>query len=179
MQKEKWLNSLVFDTTLIENSFLSEKEIFSIKRFLQDKKSLSQIGKETELTDERVRQVIENGIGEILLTTKDLIAKNSWLQKTLAEKEDIQKELTGLKLKFKKELASEHQLKLTFDEKDMPITNMLFSVRAKKVLVDININSANLLAKLTMKKLTSIDKVGVKTVHEIVRRADEIGIKIV
>jgi len=179
MQKEKWLNNLVFDTTLIDNAFLSEKEMFSIKNYLQDKKTLTQIGKEIELTDERVRKLIENGIGKILLTTKDLIAKNTWLQKTLAEKEILQKELADLKFKFKKELASEQQLTLTFDEKDMVITNMLFSVRAKKVLTDLNINSANELAKLTMDKLTSIDKVGVKTVHEIIRRAEEIGIKIV
>lgn len=179
MQKGRWLISLIFDTKLIDNSSLSKKEMFAIKSYLKDKKTLKQIGNEIELTDERVRQLIENGMGKVLLTTRDLIAKRIWLQRILVERENLQRELTGLKIKFKKELDSEQQLTLGFDEIDMPITNIYFSVRAKKVLNDLNIKSANQLAKLTMDKLTSIDKVGIKTVNEIVIKAEEIGVKIV
>ena len=178
MKKEKWLNNFIFDTALIDHSFLSETERFSLKSFLQDNKTLAQTGQEIEVSDERVRQLIENGMGKILLNTKDLIAKSFWLQKTLTEKDTLQKELESLKFKFKKELASEKQLTMSFEETDMPITNIPFSVRAKKVLTDLNINTANQLATLTKDKLNSLKKTGVKTVDEIIRRAEEIGIKI-
>ncbi|MDQ6844026.1 MAG: hypothetical protein M3Z92_06710 [Bacteroidota bacterium] len=100
------------------------------------------------------------------------------MQKTLKEKELLQKELEDLKFKFRKELASEKQLIISFEENDMPIINVPFSVRAKKVLSDLNINTANQLANLTKDKLNSLEKTGVKTVDEIIRRAEELGIKI-
>ncbi|MEZ5027197.1 MAG: sigma factor-like helix-turn-helix DNA-binding protein [Ferruginibacter sp.] len=86
MKKKRWLNNIIFDTELIDHSYLSETERYSLKSFLLDNKTLAQIGKEIETSDERARQIIKNAIGKILLNTNNLIAKSFWLQKTLKRK---------------------------------------------------------------------------------------------
>lgn len=179
MDTDKWLNNFIFDTSLAYDSFLSEKELDSLKGYFLEKKTLNQIGKEINLTNERVRQLVQNGMGKILLNAKGLIAKKEWLEKTLKEKEILLKELSDLKLKFKKELADSKQLTLRFEEKDVPIINMPYSVRARNVLKKLNIKTANQLAQLSLARLNSVEKAGVKTVHEIIRRAEEFGIKII
>lgn len=178
MTKEQWLNKFIFGTSLIDNSFLSPTEILSIKAYLQDNQTYEQIGKEMKLSDQRISKLIENGMGKILLNTKGLIAKNILLQKTFAERDTLQKELASLKFKFKRELGAEKQLTLSFEEDVQLIANIPFSVRARKVLQNLNIKTPNQLSALTKGRLTSIQNVGVKTVEEIIQRAAEVGIKI-
>src|SRR6185312_11946717 len=178
MDKGKWLKILLFDTKLLDNSFLSEKEIFCIKSHLGNEKSFHQIGREIELTDERVRQIIENGLGKVFLATKNFIAKNYLLQKTLTEKEALEKEIRELRKRVTTEEYSIRELELTFDEKIIPIHGTLFSVRALNALKQLNIGSVNQLARVTIEQLTSINKVGAKTINEIVNRAEELGIRI-
>lgn len=177
--KSDWLVNLIIDSKLIDNSFLSEKERYSLMAYLKEKKIYVDIAKEIDLTDERVRQLIENGIGKIFLTIKDLLAKSSWLEKTLVEKNALEQELIKLKNKFKKQLTSEQQLKMNFEKADISTDEMRFSARAKKTLDELNIKSAIELSTLTRQTLASTEKAGVKTVEEIIRRAEEYGIKIV
>ena len=178
MDKEKLLNNLIFNTELIDNSTLNEKEVFCIKEYLLEKKAISVISNEIDYSNEAVRKIIENGMGKIFFFAKELISKNKWLKINLEEKERIQNELNEIKYKFRKQLAVEKQLKLTFIEDDLPFSKSLFSVRANSVLTTLKINTINDFKQLTIEKLKSIDRVGVKTIHEIIRRGEEIGIKI-
>lgn len=173
MKKERWLNNIIFDTELIDHSYLSETERYSLKSFLLDNKTLAQIGKEIETSDERARQIIKNAIGKILLNTNNLIAKSFWLQKTLKEKDQLQNELKDIKLKFKKELASEKQLTILFEEIDMPIANISFIVRAKNLLADLKVNTVGQLATLTKNKLFLMKNAGIKTDDEIIKKVEE------
>lgn len=173
MKKERWLNNIIFDTELIDHSYLSETERYSLKSFLLDNKTLAQIGKEIETSDERARQIIKNAIGKILLNTNNLIAKSFWLQKTLKEKDQLQNELKDIKLKFKKELASEKQLTILFEEIDLPITNISFIVRAKNLLMDLKVNTVGQLATLTKNKLFLMKIAGIKTDDEIIKKVEE------
>lgn len=173
MKKERWLNNIIFDTELIDHSYLSETERYSLKSFLLDNKTLAQIGKEIETSDERARQIIKNAIGKILLNTNNLIAKSFWLQKTLKEKDQLQNELKDIKLKFKKELASEKQLTILFEEIDLPITNISFIVRAKNLLADLKVNTVGQLATLTKNKLFLMKNAGIKTDDEIIKKVEE------
>lgn len=173
MKKERWLNNIIFDTELIDHSYLSETERYSLKSFLLDNKTLAQIGKEIETSDERARQIIKNAIGKILLNTNNLIAKSFWLQKTLKEKDQLQNELKDIKLKFKKELASEKQLTILFEEIDLPITNISFIVRAKNLLADLKVNTVGQLATLTKNKLFLMKIAGIKTDDEIIKKVEE------
>lgn len=173
MKKERWLNNIIFDTELIDHSYLSETERYSLKSFLLDNKTLAQIGKEIETSDERARQIIKNAIGKILLNTNNLIAKSFWLQKTLKEKDQLQNELKDIKLKFKKELASEKQLTILFEEIDLPITNISFIVRAKNLLADLKVNTVGQLATLTKNNLFLMKNAGIKTDDEIIKKVEE------
>ena len=179
MERENWLNKLILDTDIIEHSSLSETEIFVIKGILEHCKSYGEIGREVRLSDERVRQLFVNAMGKILFAIKDLVAKNIWFQNSIKEKEALQKELKDLKHKFRKELAHENQLTLSFDEVQLPLSNIVLSVRAKRALADLKISTINQLKDLTTEKLNSVENVGVKTVNEILCRAEEMGIKIV
>jgi hypothetical protein len=177
MQIEKFLNNFIFDTKLIEHSFLSEIEMFCIKSCLIDKKTFGDIAQEIKLTDERVRQIFENSMGKLLLNVKNLIAKDNWMQNAIIEKDILKKELADLKFKFKKELASEKQLEIEFKQ-TVSLSSVPFSVRARKALEYLQINSINELEGLELEKLNSTKRIGVKTIHEIINKAEEFGIKI-
>lgn len=178
MKEGEWLSILLFDTGLINNSSLSEKEIFSIKSHIQEGKSLSEISQELGVTNERIRQIIENGFGKILLTVKTLLAKSVWLEKILAEKEDLEKELSKLKTNLQNDPVNDQKMTIELDKCNIPISDLPFSVRAKKALAKLNINSVNQLDQLDLQKLKILSQVGIKTINEIINRAKEMGIKI-
>lgn len=177
--KTDWLSKFVISTTLIDNSYLSEKEKYVLTAYLKQNKTYADIANEINLTDERVRQLIENGFGKIFLSMKALIAKSHWLQKTLIKNIALENELTDLKNNFKKQFATEQLSKVNFEQANIHIDDMRFSVRAKKVLDDLNIKTIKDLSFLTKHTLNSKERVGVKTSEEIIRRAEEYGIKII
>lgn len=176
--KTDWITKFIIETNLIENSFLSQMEYFVLNAYLIEKKNIREIAEETRYSDNKVRHLIENSFGKIFLTIKDLIAKSFWLQKTLSENDALTKELSFLKNKYKKQIAKEQQLIFNFDQAHINIDNLRFCVRAKNILKNLEIKTLGDLAKLNMQNLNSKEKVGVKTVNEIVCRAEEYGIKI-
>ena len=177
MQKQKWLNNLIFDSGLFDLTVLSEKEILYIKRYLQDKKSPGEIAHEVEVSVERVKQMIENGIDKILVTLKEIISKKIWFQEVSNEKKILQNELAALRTRFKKELADEKQT-MEYERLNIPISNLLFSARAKTVLSYIDLRTLNDLRYLTLEQLNRARNAGPKTIDEIVTKAREFGIEI-
>ncbi|HEY5392320.1 MAG TPA: hypothetical protein VIJ57_09415, partial [Hanamia sp.] len=81
MQKEKFLNNLIFDTGLFDITKLSGKENITIRRYLQDQKTPDEIAKENELPVREVKKIIKTGIEKMSLTSKELFAKKMWFQK--------------------------------------------------------------------------------------------------
>ena len=173
-----WLSTFIFSTKLIEVSHLTENEKYILHAYLTENKNNNEIAKEIELTNERVRQLIENALGKVFLTIKDLIAKSKWLEKTIKEKSDLEEEISSLKIRFKKQLAAEQQLTMNFDEANISINDMRISVRAKNALIKLGIMTLKDLSESTKSNLFSKGKVGVKTYEEIIRKAEEFGVKI-
>lgn len=178
MQKENLLNCLLFETNLILNSELNEKEFYAITKYLQENLTLLEIGNNVKLTPERIRQIIETGNNKILASITELILIKSKFQSLLQQNETLTKELLNLKNKFKKELAAENQLSLTFENAYTPINNLNFTVRAQKIFKELNIDFVEQLDSLTISKLNSTNKIGAKTIHEIITKANELGVKI-
>jgi hypothetical protein len=176
--KRDWLTLLLFDTKLIENSLLSEKEIMALTSYVKERKNYADISKEIGVTDERVRQLIENAIGKILLSIKNLLAKASLFQATLVEKKLLEDELVELKLRFQKNLDEEEKNGVRIKPFGIAINDVRFSIRAKKVLADLNIKYIEDLKQLSLKTLTSVEGTGIKTVEEIKRIAEEYGVNI-
>lgn len=100
MQKEKWLNNLIFDSGLFDLTILSDTEILYIKRYLQDENTLAEIADKVEVPSQRVKEIIENGFDTILVTLKEIISKKIWFNELLNEKKILQNELVALRTRF-------------------------------------------------------------------------------
>lgn len=175
MRKEKWLNTLIFDTGLFDFTVLSDEENSAIRKYLQDKKTPEEIAKKSELPVDEVSKIIKTGIEKILLTSKELLAKKIWFQKMMDEKEILQNQLAILRERFKKELADE-ELTAEYERLNIPVTNLFFSARAKTVFHYLKIKTLNDLADLTLKDLINARNAGPVTINEIVAKALELGI---
>jgi hypothetical protein len=178
MNKEKLLNHFIFDTLLFYHSGLTEIERVALSSYMQNNKNITQIGLEIHLTDERVRQIIENAMSKIFKSTKHLINKNVILQKTLSENRNLKDKLNYIAKIANTVSSSENEVDFVSEEIEMQISDMPFSVRAKNTLAELDIITVNQLSLLKKNDLYLKSKAGVKTVDEIIRRAEEIGIKI-
>jgi hypothetical protein len=178
MKKESLLNNFIFDTLLFYHSGLSEIERVALSSYLQNNKSLNQIGLEINLTDERVSQIIDNAMIKIFQSTKHLININIILHKTLSENRNLKDKLNYIAKIVNTVSSSENEVDFIPAEIEMQISDMPFSVRAKKTLAELDIITVNQLSLLKRNDLYLKSKAGVKTVDEIIRRAEEIGIKI-
>jgi hypothetical protein len=173
-----WLKRFIFDTKLFDNVSLSYKEIISPEAYIKDKKTYEEIGNQIGVSDERVRQLIENGLGKIFLAVKDILARSQLLRASLTEKQFLEYQLTQLKTKFKKELKEEQLASVRVKPLQIPISDISLSVRAKKILKELNIIYISDMTKLSRQILYSVDRAGVKTVEEIIRISEEYGVKI-
>jgi len=176
--KKDYLIQLIFDTNLVNSSSLSERELLALNGYLRENKSYTEISKEIGITDERVRQLIENAICKIFIAIRDFLAKASLLEAALKKNLLLDCELKKIKLKFVKELEEEQSVPARVKTIDISIDHIRLSSRAKKILVSLNIKGTKDLAILTRQALNSADKAGVKSVEEIVRVAAEYGINI-
>jgi DNA uptake protein ComE-like DNA-binding protein len=174
--KKDWLEYLIIDSKLIDASLLSEMERHSVIAYLKGKKTLSEIGKEIELSDERVRQLIENGVGKILLTTKELLAKSKYLQSLHAENQMLKTQLKELRAESQNQIEKAKTLNVKVKHADILIDDIRFSVRANKILTVLNIKSTKDLNNLTRQNLISVPGSGMKTIEEIINVAEEFGI---
>ena len=177
MQKEKWLNALIFDTGLFDAAALTNEEKIIIKKYLPDKKTPEQIAKKSALPVDEVKKIIKTGIKKILLTSKEILAKKIWFQQMANEKKTLQNELETLRERFKIELVDE-KLTEQFERLNVPVSNLFFSRRAEGVFRSLNIKTLNGLAGLSLYDLKRTRNAGCATVNEIVRKAREIGISI-
>ena len=90
MRKEKWLNTLFFETGLFELAPLRGEEDRMIRKYLQDRKTLEQIAKEDDSAVDEVKKIIRTGIKKVLLTSKEVLATKVWLSELVSEREALQ-----------------------------------------------------------------------------------------
>ena len=90
MRKEKWLNTLFFETGLFELAPLRGEEDRIIRKYLQDRKTLEQIAKEDDIAVDEVKKIIRTGIKKVLLTSKEVLATKVWLSELVSERKALQ-----------------------------------------------------------------------------------------
>ena len=89
MRKEKWLNTLFFETGLFELAPLLGDEDRMIRKHLQDRKTLEKIAKEEQIQVDEVKKLIRAGIKKVLLTSKEALATKVWLSELVSEREAL------------------------------------------------------------------------------------------
>ena len=112
--KNEWLSELIFDTNLIDDIFLSEKEKYCIVAISKNGHTYKQVGNKIGITDERVRQICEKAISKTQHLIREIAAKAKRHDTLLSEKEKVDQELSILKKKFKKQLAAQGQIRIDF-----------------------------------------------------------------
>jgi DNA-directed RNA polymerase alpha subunit len=173
-----WLSKLIIETGLFNHSLLNEKEIYVIQAHVGDEKAFNGIAEELDLSSERVRQIFENGLGKILINIRDFELRMTRMNELIKENDMLKSEIAILKKRFKKELATDKQIPLNFESSKIPLSEMPFSVRAFNALKGLNINTLGELATKSKEELYAQQNVGVKTIQEIINRAEEYGVKI-
>ena len=74
MKKEKWLNTLFFETGLYELARLPREVDIIIKLYLQHNQTPQQIAERFGLSIRQVENTIRRGMKKVLLTSKDVLA---------------------------------------------------------------------------------------------------------
>ena len=171
------LSRIINDSEILKTSFLSEKEKFMILQFVREKKEVAQIARELNFSGAGVRQILNSSINKIILGIDDLIFKAKLLDQVMKEKDSFELENRDLKLRFKKYLENENQMKMDFDVNET-IEILQFSVRAKRVLGELNIKKVRDLSQLTLNDLSNKTQIGRKTIAEIISKSENYGIKI-
>jgi len=161
-----WLGKIIVETGLINFAHLNEREQFILESHLYKQIPIAQIAVEIDLTNERVRQVLENGLGKVLIFTKYLIATNAskYLRSNVDSLENDSSQMKA------------YSLNQGFFEMDANIEVIKFSVRASRIMKHFGIKTISDLRKISFDELNNLDQAGVKTVNEIVNRASEFGV---
>jgi hypothetical protein len=177
MQKEKWINTLLFETALFDFTHLSNEENFILRRYLQDKKTPEQIAKMESRSVQEVKKMIRSGIKKVLSKSKEVLAVKIWFQELMNENKYLKDELATLRDRFKHEL-SDKELSASYHRLNVPVTNFPFSSRAQKAFAYSKIKTLNDLASLTFADLKRLRNIGSLTAKEIGTKALELGIRI-
>ena len=170
------LSSLIFNSGLFEHSNLSERESHVLILLLKNNSTINEISNEYGISEKKTKTFIDNGIEKLTDSIKQFISNSILLDKTQKEKNIIKQELIQLKAKFRKEIALETQLLMNFEDGATTLSKIKFSVRAIKVLKKLNILTVNDFNLLTKDQLKSVEKIGHKTMVEIIERAETFGI---
>lgn len=177
--RKDWLSRIIIESDLLKSDFLSETEKALVLQYVFNKKEASEIALEFNLSDHRVRQILNESVNKIILRIDELIFRSKYLDKLIIEKENIELENRKLKVKFKNYLKLESQFTMDFESGNESIEILKFSVRAKRVLEELNVRKVHDLASLTINDLNNKRQVGRKTIAEIVSKCQEYGIKII
>ncbi|MGN6803303.1 MAG: DNA-directed RNA polymerase subunit alpha C-terminal domain-containing protein, partial [Ginsengibacter sp.] len=177
MQKEKCINTLLFETALFDFTHLSNEENFILRRYLQDKKTPEQIARKTKLPVVEVQKIIRTGMKKVLLKAKEVVDTKIWFREKRSEKEFLKNELAILKEKFKNELTDK-ELTARYEKLKVPVANLPFSTRARTVFRGLHIETLNDLEHTTLDDLRKVRNAGRVSINEIVTKALGYGIVI-
>ena len=171
---------------------LSKRESDYIIKVYRDGKTLSEIGREANVTRERVRQIVSSGVrtlrhpsnknlimyGPELCNLKTKIEQERLrLRMALEENLKLERELKAKKANvelLKKEYDAKTFLKDSDMDLDLRVTEMYLSARATHVLTNNGINTlGELIDFLNVSNPKKFRNCGVKTYHEIVEKVKE------
>lgn len=195
---ENYYNEIVrnFETNFekaIENSNLTEKEVYCLKSYYKDLKVFESIGKSLNLTRGRVRQIINKAIYKLKRSKELLIqGKDKFELISIKEKEKIIKEFKEkISYDFVLEWLSNHEItqellnisnkileanKSQNIEEYTTIEELKLSQRSYNCLKRANIYNVRELISKTKEDLLSIRNFGQKSIKEIELKLKEMGL---
>lgn len=195
---ENYYNEIVrnFETNFekaIENSNLTEKEVYCLKSYYKDLKVFESIGKSLNLTRGRVRQIINKAIYKLKRSKELLIqGKDKFELISIKEKEKIIKEFKEkISYDFVLEWLSNHEItqellnisnkileanKSQNIEEYTTIEELKLSQRSYNCLKRANIYNVRELISKTKEDLLNIRNFGQKSIKEIELKLKEMGL---
>lgn len=195
---ENYYNEIVrnFETNFekaIENSNLTEKEVYCLKSYYKDLKVFESIGKSLNLTRGRVRQIINKAIYKLKRSKELLIqGKDKFELISIKEKEKIIKEFKEkISYDFVLEWLSNHEItqellnisnkileanKSQNIEEYTTIEELELSQRSYNCLKRANIYNVRELISKTKEDLLNIRNFGQKSIKEIELKLKEMGL---
>lgn len=180
---EKNLKEMVLPTLLFDISSDRERRIFL--SYWKDKKTLEQIGREENITRERVRQITNKIVRKLRHPAR--LAKMRYGEEVKKMQDDItslKKDLAEQLSKYKSIKSKLEQLEESKEEKEefkkelfnTDIRNLELSVRSYHCLKRAGITTIGELTQKTEEELMRIRNLGRKTLKEVIQKLSEIGL---
>lgn len=187
-----------FETNLekaIENSNLTDREIYCLKAYYKEVRNLESVGKSLNITRERVNQIIRKAIMKLKHSSKELLiqGKDKFELISLNEKEEIIKEFKE-KISYDLiiEWISNHEiteelLKLCYsiintyhnrpkEQEEITIEDLDLSVRSYNCLKRWGIHTLKDLTSMTRDDMMKVRNLGRKSLKEVESKLKEIGL---
>jgi hypothetical protein len=101
-----WLGRIINESDILKGTFLSDKERLMTLQFVIEKREINQIAQEFNLSDYRVRKILNDSINKIIQGINDLIFKSQFLDEVIKDRDNFALENKELKSKFKKYLKN-------------------------------------------------------------------------
>ena len=187
-----------FETNLekaMENSNLTDREVYCLKAYYKELRNLEDIGKSLNITRARVDQIIRKAIMKLKHSSKELLiqGKDKFELISLNEKEEIIKE-------FKEKIGydliiewignheiTEELLKLCYSiintyhnrpkgKEETPIEDLDLSVRSYNCLKRGGIHTLKDLTSMTRDNMMKVRNLGKRSLKEIESKLKEIGL---
>lgn len=187
-----------FETNLekaIENSNLTDREVYCLKAYYKEVRNLESVSKSLNITRERVNQIIRKAIMKLKHSSKELLiqGKDKFELISLNEKEEIIKEF---KEKISYDLIIEwisnheiteelldicHSIINTYhnrpkEQEEITIEDLDLSVRSYNCLKRRNIHTLKDLTSMTRDDMMKVRNLGRKSLKEVESKLKEIGL---
>lgn len=187
-----------FETNLekaIENSNLTDREVYCLKAYYKEVRNLESVSKSLNITRERVNQIIRKAIMKLKHSSKELLiqGKDKFELISLNEKEEIIKEF---KEKISYDLIIEwisnheiteelldicHSIINTYhnrpkEQEEITIEDLDLSVRSYNCLKRWNIHTLKDLTSRTRDDMMKVRNLGRKSLKEVESKLKEIGL---
>lgn len=166
--------------TVCERIRLSEREIEIINGFYKNQILLSDLGKNLNITRERVRQIKDKTIAKLShkgVIKTFLVSSDKYALISMEEREEMKKELLAkMTYELALEIVNNHNEELFTNSKDMDITELDLSVRSYNCLKRAGIDCVSKLCNMNYEKVLKIRNLGKKSLKEIKEKLAELGL---
>ncbi len=170
--KKDWLAEFIIVSGLIDSVSLRERERYMLNSFFRENKTFKQIGKETNISSDRVRQIVVNAYRKMSINIRELVVKSQQLERIKGEKKLIERDLYYTKLELQKLngiVIKQEQYKKSHGHPfpDISLEQLGLSTRAVKVLEKMKVKSLYDLFAIDKWDLETQRGAGMKTIREI------------
>ncbi|MBA2501002.1 MAG: hypothetical protein H0V30_14865 [Chitinophagaceae bacterium] len=78
-----WLRHFIYNTQLINYCHLTKPEKKVLEKYIRYEASIALIAQEEGLSEEKIKSLLENGMGKILFFVKNVLSKSDYAKQML------------------------------------------------------------------------------------------------